>query len=76
MHHGAESYYLDNAVRILASFEKETRPFVEAATSEAENDLRAAAAERARDMVGLLLPEIPYIGGKSNRLTLNLVVSV
>lgn len=68
------TYYLDHRRQILAGFERRMAPHLRPLLTQTYGaETAEAILQAARQRVAALLPHIPYIGGRRNILTRNLI---
>lgn len=69
----ADNYYLTQKSKIMKRFAGFARFGKQALASPYDDELADAVMGEVRQEVERLLPELPYIGGRKNRLTQNLI---
>ena len=71
----AHEYYISRKAKLLKGFDKAAKHMRPAlASSYGDNFANAVISEARREFEGLI-PKLPYIGGKANILTRNLVAT-
>ncbi len=72
----AENYYTSQARKLLKDFDKYTRKHARKTIASNYGDhVTDTLLREGRQEYEALIPELPYIGGKKNRLTANLIAS-
>ena len=71
-----QDYYIKNKLKLMEQFDKMLKQITPVLTENFEADKTEKLTREVRKEIELFLPQIPYIGGKKNKLTFNLVGSV
>ena len=70
-----ENYYISQKSKLLRNFDKASKSVKRVLTLRYGDDLTDSIVQNARKEFEAVIPELPYIGGKKNMMTIFLIES-